>query len=141
MHTFALRKSPLFSITIALLLLSFLIPLTSITEANAAGRSWAVRKKIKTGEKISIQTMYAINRHTCEWDAEPPDPKFSSPPKFGKVSFKTGKTKPRQCPSKSIDARFADYTAGHEAGTDTFRIRWHSTSGPIFSVTYIIRVR
>ena len=118
-------------------LLQFAVPNSAISDTT-----WTVKKKIGQGEKVMIQTMYNINKSTCEWHKAPPKPKVQSNPKFGTLSFEAGTTKPRQCPEITINANFAWYTAGNQPGKDRFWIDWHATeSSTVFRVKYVIEVQ
>ena len=89
-----------------------LIGCTSTQTGSSAGQSWTVEKTINRGEKIQIQQMYFINTTTCEADEIPPAPEVKQEPVFGQLEFRSGPTNPHQCPTITINANFADYTAG-----------------------------
>ena len=110
-----------------------------ISTAFAGRYSWIVKKTVKIGQTVQITEMYNIRK--CEADKVPPKPNLYGAANFGKLSYRTGKTRPRQCPSIKINANFADYTAGQETGKDKFIIQWVSTGGKaVYTVTYIIKV-
>ena len=89
-----------------------LIGCTSTQTGSSAGQSWTVEKTINRGEKIQIQQMYFINKTTCEADEIPPAPEVKQEPVFGQLEYRSGPTNPHQCPTITINANFADYTAG-----------------------------
>ena len=113
-----------------------------VSEGYAGSRSWSVKKTIPPGEKFQIQRMYNINSDTCVADKVPPKPTLSGSVKLGNVSFRSGKTNPHQCPSVTINANFANYTAGAKTGTDRFKIVWRSSkNGPKYTVRYTIKIK
>jgi hypothetical protein len=125
---------------IAAAILPFAVIFLFGDSVSAGSHSWMREFSVKRGHTIKIQTMYNIYRN-CFADRIPPTPKVQIEPRLGKLSFRSGKTVPYQCPNETVNANFADYRAGNKAGVDRFYIRWSIDSHDgSYDAVYVVRV-
>ena len=110
---------------------------------SAEAQAKTSRIEVARGETVELKIMYNIDGRTCVWQKVPPQPRFRTAPKLGQVTVREGKTRPHQCPDRSIDAHIAHYTAGRTPGTDRFEIDWQSTEGrgKVFRRSYVVHVK